>query len=85
LPAILVENPAVGPNRAAVLTEGPSIKNLQTREKQCKSIAAHHALKESCEKPPSNDIFAILTVDPPRPQRHKHHNAKGDIECLAFF
>jgi hypothetical protein len=81
----LAENPTIGANRAAVFTEWPSVQNLQTSEKQCKSITTQHALKESCEKPPSNDIFAILTVDPPRPQRHKYINAKGDLECLAFF
>jgi heme-degrading monooxygenase HmoA len=85
LPAALAENSTIDPNRAAVLTEWPSVQNLQTSEKQCKSITTHHAMKESCEKPPSNDIFAILTVDPPRPQRHKHNNAKGGLECLAFF
>jgi hypothetical protein len=85
LPATLAENPLIGANRAAVFTEWPSVQNLQTSQKQCKSITAHHALKESCEKPPSNDIFAIPTVDPPCPQRHKHNNAKGGLECLAFF
>jgi hypothetical protein len=81
----LAENQTIGANRAAVFTEWPSVKNQQTSEKQCKSITTQHALKESCEKPPSNDIFAILTVDPPRPQRHKPINAKGDLDCLAFF
>jgi hypothetical protein len=45
LPAALAENSTIDPNRAALLTERPSGQNLQTSEKQCKSITTHHAMK----------------------------------------
>ena len=46
---------------------------------------AKHQLKENYKKTPSNELFAISTVDALMLHMHKPNNAKGAVECHAFY